>query len=197
MAVTFTTNLALAKPDGTELAENWVNNTKLQEDNNLIIIDQADINLVSYTPVVGAQTTAPNLGTTGSVSGEYMDVQGIIFGSFIITFGGTGITVGSGEYGISLPFPVDGTYYNSGSSFDNNPGSLHVIGEGYIFDSSAVATSGSVALDTITVAGVSYVRLLTELFTAPAKTSRQFRDSMPFAVADSDRFIGSYVYKRA
>jgi len=58
MAVTFTTNIGLAKPDKNEVAENWVNVQNLQDDNNQIIIDKMDINLVSYTPNVIATTTA-------------------------------------------------------------------------------------------------------------------------------------------
>lgn len=197
MVVNFTTNIGLAKPDETELAENWVNFTELQEDNNLIIIDKTDITLQTYVPVIRAQTTNPTQGSGGAQLGDYQDIEGFIIGRFLISFFSAGITAGSGEYGISLPAVADGSFHTVGTAFNSTPGSFSVIGEGYINDSSAVATSGSVALDVVTVSGVSYARLLTELFTAPAKTSRFMRDAMPFTVADGDIFTGNFCYKKA
>ena len=194
MTVTFTTNIALAKPDGTEIAENWVNNIELIEDNNLIIIDKMDVNLTTYSPTLTAHTTAPNKGT-GNTDGEYCDVQGFVFGNFIVEFFDAGITVGSGEYGVSLPFPVDATYHSVGTALNDAMGAFSVIGEGSIWDNSSVGNSGSVALDVVTVGGVSYVRLCLETFAG--KTSPVFRDSMPFAVANNDKFTGQFFYKRA
>ncbi len=196
MAVNFTTNIALAKPTDTELALNWARGTKLQEDNNIIIVNEMDKPVTSYTPVLAAQTTAPTVGSGGAQLGEYQDNQGIITGTFMVSFFTAGITAGSGEYGISLPFVVDNSFHSVGTAFNAIPGQFSVVGEGFISDSSAVATSGSVALDVVTVGGVSYARLLTEAHTTPAKTSRMFRDAMPFTVADGDLFIGNFCYKK-
>jgi hypothetical protein len=195
MAVTFTPNVGLAKVTESELAEDWINGPQLESDNNLIIIDKTDVNLTSYNPVLVGQTTAPQVGA-GSKRGEYQDAQGFVTASFSIEFLNAGIVVGSGEYGISLPFPVDGTYHNVGSALNSATGTFSVIGEGYVFDSSSVAGGGSVALDVVTIAGVSYVRMITEAFTSPAKTSRVFRDAMPFTLADSDKWSGLVFYKR-
>jgi hypothetical protein len=194
MAVTFTSNIGLAKPDDTELAKNWAIATQLADDNKLIIIDQMDITLSTYTPVIAAQTTAPSLGA-GTSKGEYQDIQGIIMGSFLLEFVDPGVTVGSGEYGISLPFTADNTFHNVGTAFNATPGSFSVIGDGYIYDSGGVATAFA-SLDVVTVGGVSYVRLLTEAHTAPAKTSRIARDSMPVALGTLDKFVGNFIYKR-
>lgn len=196
MVVNFTSNVALAKPTEDEIAENWVNLAELQEDNNNIIMNEGNKVVTTYSPTINAQTTAPNVGASGSVSGEYIDYMGIIIGNVIVTFFGAGIAVGSGEYGISLPFVVDNSFHIVGTAFNATPGSFSVVGEGFIYDASAAATSGSVAVDVVTVGGVSYARLLTELHTTPAKTSRIFRDNMPFAVAADDRLSINFCYKK-
>lgn len=197
MAVTFTPNIGLAKPTESELAKEWAQtgSSKLCEDNNLIIVDKTDINVITFTPTLIATTTAPTVGA-GSRRIEYNDVQGIVFGSFIIDFLDPGITSGSGEYGISLPFPVDGTFHSVGTNLTGNAGQFSVVGEGYIYDASAIATSGAIALDVATIAGVSYLRMTTEVFTAPAKTSRFVRDAMPYTLAHQDRWSGNFIYKR-
>lgn len=192
--VAFTPNIGLAKPTETELALEWARSSKLQEDNNLILIDKTDVNLLAYTPVLTAQTTPPSVGT-GFTEGEYMDFQGFIIGTFAVEFFDAGITVGNGEYGISLPFPVDGAYHSVGTALNQSTGTFSCIGEGYIWDNSSVGSSGSVALDAVTFGGVSYARLVTE--THALKTSRVFRDSMPFAVANNDKFTGGFIYKKA
>lgn len=194
MVVAFTPNIGLAKPSETELALEWARASKLQEDNNIVIVAETNIVLTSYTPVLTAFTTPPSVGT-GFTEGEYVDIQGFVSGSFSIEFFDVGIAVGSGEYGISLPFPADATYHTVGNALNNNTGTNSCIGEGYVWDNSSVGLSGSVALDVVTVAGVSYARLITE--THVGKTSRVFRDSMPFAVANNDKITGTFFYKKA
>jgi hypothetical protein len=80
MAVTFTPNIGLAKPNEAELAANWVNGTQLQEDNNAILEDKTNVVLTAYTPTIIAQTTAPNIGA-GLIKGEYQLFQGFVFGT--------------------------------------------------------------------------------------------------------------------
>lgn len=196
MAVSFTANIGLAEPDNNELAANWATGAKLVEDNNLLIIDHMDIPLTTYTASINAQTTAPNIGSGGTELGEYQDIEGIIMGSFQITFFGSGITSGSGEYGIRLPAVADNSFHNVGTAFNATPGPFSVIGEGFIYDASAAATSGTLAIDVVTVGGVSYARLLTEAHTTPAKTSRMVRDSMPIVLAADDRLQGNFLYKK-
>jgi hypothetical protein len=195
MVVAFTPNIALAKPSEDELALELARASKLYEDNNIIIMSETDNISVAYTPVITAQTTPPNLGT-GTVRGEYQEFLGFIFGQFTFDCFDPGITVGSGEYGISLPFPADPVYHAVGTALNATPGPFSVIGEGQIWDNSNTNASGLVAIDVVTVGGVSYARMLTEAHTVPVKTSRIFRDSMPFALAVNDRAICSFFYKK-
>lgn len=193
MALTFTPNIGLAKPTETELALNWARGTKLAEDNNLILTDKLDIGLAPYSPTFIGHTSNPNVGT-GTIDGEYQDIEGYIQGTFVIECFDAGIAVGSGEYGISLPFVADGTYHTVGTALNNATGSNSCIGEAYIWDNSSVGGSGTAALDVVTVGGVSYARIVTENHTG--KTSRVFRDSMPFALANNDKLVGNFFYKR-
>ncbi len=195
MVVNLTPNAGLAKPSDGELAANWVRFTKLCEDNNLIIADLTDITTISYTPSLAAQTTAPSVGA-GTRQGQYQDIDGFIMGNFVIKFVDPGVSSGNGFYAISLPVPADGSFHTIGNAFDTGTGSPSVIGEGFVLDISAASTSGTVALDLVTVGGVSYVRLLTEAFTSPAKTSRLFTNGMPYTLATGDAFCGSFFYKR-
>lgn len=194
MAVTFTTNIGLAKPSETELAKNWVNVTQLQDDNNQIIINKANIGISTYTPVLVGQTTAPGVGA-GSITGQYQSFQGFIWGSVLVEFLTAGIIAGSGEFGFSLPFPADNTYHNVGSALNAAIGTFSCIGEGYIYDDSATDKSGTVALDVVTIAGVSYARMITETFSSPVKTGSVYAAGMPTSVADKDKWNCSFFYK--
>jgi hypothetical protein len=194
MGVTFTSNVGLAKPDETELAENWVNGPNLQDDNNQILIAQTNIPLNTYTPTLKAQTTDPTTSGGTIIQGEYQDIQGIVTGTFRFLFV-TGVTVGSGEYGVSLPFPADATYHSVGTAFNHAVGGLSIIGEGYIHQGSTVNNSGSIALDVVTVGGVSYARLLFENFAG--KTSRVIRDTQPWSIANGNNWHASFMYKKA
>jgi len=196
MAVNFTTYAGLAKPTETELALNWARSQQLADDNNTIIMNKANLATTTYTPTLAAQTTAPSAGA-GTRIGQYQDIHGFIMGNFKIQFLDPGVSSGNGFYAISLPAVADGSFHVVGTAFDTGTGSPTVIGEGYVLDISAVATSGTVALDVVTVGGVSYCRLLTEAFTAPAKTSRLFTNGMPFTLATGDYFAGSFFYKKA
>jgi hypothetical protein len=194
----FTPNIGLTKVLDSEMAQDWAADIgpKYQEDNNLAIIDHMDVNLIAYTPFIAGQSGNPFVGATGSVAGEYQDIEGIIMGQFIVTFGGAGLSSGSGEYGISLPAIVDPVFHSVGGSLNATPGTFSVVGEGYHYDASTATTSGTCALDVVTFSSVSYVRFLTEPYAAPVKTNRMFASSMPYAMADSDRFIGNFIYKR-
>lgn len=194
MAVTFTPNLGLAKPTNSELANNWVKGTKLQEDNNLIIADRTDIGLAYYTPSVIGHLSNPSVGV-GATDGQYQDIDGFIMGNFRITFVDPGVAAGSGEYGFSLPFLADGTFHTAQTALNATVGVASCIGEGYYFDASAVATSGIAAVDLVTIGGTSYARLITEAFTG--KTNRVFALANPLTFANGDRVSANFFYKRA
>lgn len=195
MSVTFTSNIGLAKPSETELAKEWTRNSKLMEDNNTILIDKMDINISTYTPVVRAQTTNPNLGT-GETKGEYIDFQGIIIGNAMFKFLDSGISAGVGEYGVSLPFPVDGSFHAVGSALNDIP-QYSVIGEGHCYDASNINSSGSFAVDAVTISGVSYARMITEVYTVPTKTSRFITHDRIFVPVSGDGFTLNFWYKKA
>jgi hypothetical protein len=195
MAVTFTSNIGLAKPTESELALEWARISELAEDNNAIIEDKTDIVFTSYTPTIIGSTTNPNVGA-GSISGEYFEHEGWIWGSFAVLFLTPGISAGSGTgaYGITLPFPADGSFHTVGTSLSDQPGLISCIGEGHIIDNT-VANGGTVALDTVTIAGTGYARLITETFAG--KTAAFVNPANPVVVDTNDRWSASFFYKKA
>lgn len=197
MAVSFTPNIGLAKPTESELAANWVNGTQLQDDNNDIIADFADINLVQYTPAVIAATSNPNFGA-GLVTAEYYKiggVGGVVFGSFTLVALDPAVAPGSGTgaYGISLPELADNTFHFLGSALADTPGTAHCVGEGYFIDASSATTTGSCGFDIVRVGGVDYIRPITELFAA--KATRWLGPTVPFTLATGDKLCGNFAYK--
>lgn len=193
--VSFTSNISLAKPTNSELAKNWIEGLEYQATNDSIITDVTDINFQSYTPTLIATTTPPGVGA-GRIVGEYQEVESIIIGEFVVEFTDPGIVAGSGEFAVSLPAVADSSFHTVGSSLTAATGVNSIIGEGYVFDNSNVSLSGSVALDLVTITGVSYVRLVTETFVAPVKTNRVFAAGMPSNIATADKWVGSFIYKR-
>lgn len=196
MAVTFTPNIGLAKPDETEIAENWVNFTELNDDNNLIIIDKANCEQNAYFPAIICNTTNPNVGA-GTIVGEYTNVEGFVFGNFVLRFLDPGVSAGSGTgaYGVSLPVLADNSFHTLGSALTDTPGTASCIGEGHILDNSAIATTGTVALDIVRVSGVDYARFITEAYAG--KTVRFFNNANPFVLATNDKLTGQFFYKAA
>jgi hypothetical protein len=195
MAVSFTPNIGLAKPDGTELAANWTRLTEIYTDNNGVLVTKMDLPIQVYTPTIIAQTSNPNTGV-GVGTGSYIDFEGYIMGGFIIPFTDPGVAAGSGEYGIKLPAVVNNTFHTVGSALNGTVGLNSVIGNGYLNDLSSVATSGALALDAVTVTGISYARLITEVYTSPTKTARLVTNSQPTTVATGDGITGFFVYKK-
>lgn len=196
MVVTHTGNIGLAKPDDTELAKDWTNGPAHAVANNILIVAQAEKTLTAYSPVMVGAITNGNIGTGGSLFGEYQDLQGIIMGQIVATFGGTGVSGGSGEICYSLPLVVDPVFHTVGGTFNAGPGNPNVVGEGYVYDASATATSGIVAIDVVTVSGVSYARMISAAFTSPAKTAALVNDNQPFVPASGDRHIINFMYKK-
>jgi len=196
MAVTFTPNIGLAKVTEAELAENWAVGTELAEDNNLIIEDVTDINLITTTPAVIGATTNPNFGA-GAAQLEYSNVEGFIFGTFSIAAIDPGVApgTGTGAYGIALPFLADVTFHVVGATLTDVPGVAHCIGEGYMIDANSIPFSGTFALDIVHIAGVAYLRMITEGYTG--KTVLWVGPSTPNAIATGDSFTGTFMYKSA
>lgn len=63
----------------------------------------------SYVPVLTASTTPPNLGSTGTIVGEYVEAGKSTWGHVRITFAGTGVSGGSGVYAVTVPLAAAGT----------------------------------------------------------------------------------------
>jgi hypothetical protein len=197
MVVAFTPNIGLAKPDETEVAKNWVTSANLHEDNKVIITSKMTLpQPQSYACTVIGPTTNPSFGASGSVTAEYYEFEGWVFGGFVVRIAGAGVAVGSGTgaYGISLPFRVNSTFHNISASLNADPGFLSVVGEGYIGDASAVNTSGTCAIDVITIGATSYARMIPEAYAG--KASRFFGPNFPTAIADGDGFSGNFIYKK-
>lgn len=79
------------------------------------------------TPVLGASTTAPTLGTGSSVAGTHAQVGQWVSGTGVINFGTSGVVAGSGSYTISLPVAAVASEVANGG----------IVGFGTFFDSSA------------------------------------------------------------
>lgn len=85
----------------------------LQVGTDYLVLGAVGTGLVAWTPALTCSTTNPNLGTTGTATGWYHTNGALVeaWGSFI--WGGTGVTAGSGNYRISMPFDVDVTYQDN------------------------------------------------------------------------------------
>ncbi len=195
MVVAFTTNIGLAKPSESELASNWARNTELYNDNVDIITSQLALPVASYTPSLVANSVNPNIGTTGTRVGQYQDLNGFIVGNFVVTFNGSGVSAGSGDYGVSLPVLADTVFHFAAPSLNSSAGANTTIGEGYYQDASAVASSGMLALELVTFGGVSYVRFLTQAYSG--KGARAVTEAAPVVPVAGDSIIGNFYYKKA
>lgn len=198
MAVTFTPNIGLAKPAEIELAREWVNAADLSDDNNLICETKMNIanTVVSSNPIIGA-TTNPAVGANGSSLLEWIKVQGFIFGTFVITAAGVGVSAGSGTgaYGIKLPELADATFHTVATSLADTPGVASCIGEAHLTVAASVATSQTLAIDIMHLTGIAYMRLITEAYTS--KTQRWVGPTFPSTLAAGDKMVGSFFYKAA
>lgn len=193
--VSFTPNIGLAKPTNAEVAKDWIEQQEYQLTNDTQIMTRSNIALTAYTPTIIATTTPPNIGA-GRIVGEYQVMDDIVWGEFAIEFTDPGVVGGSGEFAVSLPQVADSSFHTVGTTLTAITGVNSIIGEGYISDASNLSLSGSVALDLVTIAGVSYVRLVTEPYAAPVKTNRVFAAGLPSNLGTGDKWTGSFIYKK-
>jgi hypothetical protein len=196
MVVTVTPNIGLQKPDETELASKWVNTPNILNANNAAIQAAIVLPIVAYTPVLIATTVNPNLGV-GTIIGQYQLLPGgFVVGTFTFQPVDPGVAAGTGEYAVSLPFVADPVFHAVGGTTipTSAIGSNTCIGEGYARDNSSVNTTGTLALDVITLSGVSYARLCPEALST--KTNKLFSSASPFVIATNDNFVGNFCYKK-
>ena len=75
---------------------------------HLVTKDYVDTRLsgpTAYTPAWTSSGTQPNLGTTGTASGQWWQIGNNLYVCEVaFKYGGTGIVQGTGSYRISLPF---------------------------------------------------------------------------------------------
>ena len=90
--------------------------------------------LPSYTPILGAVTTDPVLGTGGYIRGFYYQIFDQIYTWGELRFGTAGNSPGSGTWTISLPFAASSAL-GPNVSLGNAP----VIGDGVIYDDTGSA----------------------------------------------------------
>lgn len=89
----------------------------------------------TYTPTLTATTTNPTLGTGSLQDGWFHRVGQFIQGGAIFQFGTTGADAGSGNYQISLPFPVSSLLTGNGWGLASN------LGVGALRDNSDLSTT--------------------------------------------------------
>lgn len=83
----------------------------------------------SWVPALTALGGNPNLGSTGVALGKHCIIGGTVHAQGRFAFGGTGITVGSGEYQVALPVAA------------KDAAESHLYGSAWLFDTSAALTS--------------------------------------------------------
>jgi hypothetical protein len=132
----------------------------------------------AYTPTLTATTTNPTLGTGSTASGRYAEIDRVVFGTFDITFGSSGVAAGSGTYEISAPVNI----YSSRPA--NAP-----LGRAMLFDS-----SGSVAayFDLISDYDTFRIRYAA---TWPTGSLTYVNDSTPWTWAAGDYIRGAFFYE--
>ena len=70
----------------------------------------------TWTPALTGSTTNPNLGSTGTSTGRYAQINKIVIGNANFTFNGVGITSGVGIFLCSLPITAKATNLVCGTS---------------------------------------------------------------------------------
>ena len=82
----------------------------------------------SWTPSLTASTTNPNRGSTGAASGRYGRIQKTVYGAGYFSFGGTGISAGSGFYFTSIPVTAyeAGLVVGSWAAYDNSADTIAI-----------------------------------------------------------------------
>ena len=142
----------------------------------------APMKWTSYTPVLSSSGTQPVLGTGGSATGKYVQINKFVFGYFNIQFGTSGVTAGTGTYLVSLPVNSSRTtgdfwQYNigTGSFSDANTGNDYMMKWNF-----ASATTIS----------AYYWGTFNGLVNA-------FGAAAPVGIATSDRISGFFTYEAA
>lgn len=100
------------------------------------------VTVQTFTPTLGASTTAPTLGTGSTATGVAYRVGKLAVVNIGISFGTAGTNAGSGQYQVSIS-PL-GAGFNFNSNLTSTP---YAVGSGRLYDSSA-ATNYNVTVVT-------------------------------------------------
>lgn len=131
----------------------------------------------SWTPALTGSSSNPNLGSTGTAAGRYIQIGEFVIATAVFTFGGAGISDGSGNYLVSLPVNADTSVASA------------ICGNGYIFDSGAARYLITAEISTATTG----ILLFNNTGGAGAVT-----DAAPVATyAASDRIMITLTYEAA
>lgn len=130
----------------------------------------------TYTPVLTAQTTNPNLGSTGAISGYYTQVNDLVVGTVYLYFSGTGVSAGNGVWFISLPVAAD----TSGPNI--------IAGHINCYDSSVPAFRHGFPQHSTSTTVQMY---------ASDNVSIAISNSSPFAWSTNDQLRMQFIYKAA
>lgn len=136
--------------------------------------------LQMFTPTLTATTTDPTLGSNPTQTGQYQVLAGnLVIGWFSIVFG-TGMTAGSGNYEIALPF----------NRADLTGGNV-VLGTGRVYDASVggsfiCTVEGYAAAPTPNI-----VRMVNDTRTTSGSV---ISNSTPFTWVATDEIHGNFMY---
>lgn len=132
----------------------------------------------SYTPELTASTTDPDLGTFGTIEGEFYITGSLVTVRISIQFG-SGASAGSGQYRVSLPpdYPLDPMYLDT-----SNP----LIGWVRLRDDSAPSED--------TWAPYTQSDGLLSIRQESSPNTTQVSASTPWTWAADDRIVGMFAY---
>lgn len=134
--------LSLISPVGTNFIKDWTAQNEVNCDDIDAFAGPNSLTshpIGQYTPILTATTTNPVLGA-GEIKGFYYNIWDMVYSWGYFKFG-TGFSVGSGAYTISLPF----TAFNI-NGFSTSLGLTDIAGSAYLWDESALANRFNVSV---------------------------------------------------
>lgn len=131
----------------------------------------------TWTPVLTASSVNPALGSGSGQVGDYVLRQGFVDGEFLIQFGSSGVTAGTGTYLISLP---------TGLGIDPDWASEMPIGRARLRDASVPTVAYQDIKTSLTFPDKLLIVTSADVLTTSAA---------PWAWAANDSIRGTFTYK--
>ena len=145
------------------------------------VLTAADLNAIgtwqSYTPVLTATVTSPNLGTSPIQTGQYCQINDFCVAQIFLAFGSSS-SAGTGEYRISLPVEA-----SPASNINAN------MGWGWIYDAN-LTNAYSVITDRAS-------STTCRMYLSSPVGSIGVQNANPFAWTTSDQMRITLVYRTA